>query len=312
MENPVMVPEMKKKPYLGTFGIIKSAIKIPLSSYTFLFITFLVSLPLFCARLIPKLPDLSVLPSFLQMPFLTTQKLSLSAGSYDTEPPPVLDSIFLTLNTLLIDILRFVVAITTVHSASKLHHAATTSTRSLIGPISTTALVRPISTFFLASFFSSVSLEAAAYWGGQGPLVRSRTIFFHVVHGITFAAAMAVWSGFCAFWNMGVVLSVLEGKRGLGAFSASGDLMKGNRTRGTILMAIHTAWRVSLVLPGSFLGWDFFGGVGYKVAQEWLFSAETVMNWVVLVVYYYDCKNRQRERKKTIMVLEKDEGSGQV
>ncbi|PON59309.1 Transmembrane protein [Parasponia andersonii] len=310
MESPVMVFEMKKKPYLGTFGIIKSAIKIPLSSYTFLFITFLTSLPLSCARLIPKLPDLSVLPSFLQTPFLATQKLSLSAGSYDTKPPPVPDSIFLILNTLLIDILRFVVAITTVHSASKLHQAANTGTRSLIRPISTTTLVRPISTFFLASFFSSVSVEAATYWGGHGPLVRSRTIFFHVVHGITFAAAMAVWSGFCAFWNMGVVLSVLEGKRGLGAFSASGDLMKGNMTRGTILMVIDTAWRISLVLPGFFLRWDFFGGVGYKVAQEWLFSTATVLNWVVLVVYYYDCKNRQRESKN--MVLVKDEPSDQV
>ncbi|PON59311.1 Transmembrane protein [Parasponia andersonii] len=301
--NPSMVSE-KKKPYLGTFGIIKSAIEIPLSSSTFFFFTFLTSLPLFWAMLLPKLP-FPVFPSLLEAPFLSTHNLIHDAAL-------LLDFTIQILSAWLFDFIRFIVAITTVRSVSMIHTSG-------IGSISLRNLVQdsiagpkwtgPILTFLYMSLFSSASLNAATYWGGWGPLVPSRTLPFHVVHGITYAAVMVVWCHFRALCKVGVVFSILEGKSGLEAFSASADLIKGNKTRGTILMVLDMAWRLSSgLLPTLFPRSGF--GVWYEVLDAYLMCYGRVMNWVVLVIYYYDCKNRQRGNKNKDMVVEKDIDEG--
>ncbi|PON59303.1 hypothetical protein PanWU01x14_160520 [Parasponia andersonii] len=65
MENQTMV---SKKPYLGIFCMIKSAIGVPLRSSKFIVFTFLASLPHFSATL---LETHSIFPHFTFLEALT-------------------------------------------------------------------------------------------------------------------------------------------------------------------------------------------------------------------------------------------------
>ncbi|PON59300.1 hypothetical protein PanWU01x14_160490 [Parasponia andersonii] len=108
------------------------------------------------------------------------------------------------------------------------------------------------------------------------------------------------------------VWSILkENKIGIDAFRAAFDLTKGNRTRGAILMFLHGAW-----CWGMAVGWpslmtlfdgleSWQGVVAFKVVHQGLTSVGDVINWVVLVVYYYDCKNSRRENKNSTEVMER-------
>ncbi|PON98914.1 Transmembrane protein [Trema orientale] len=299
MENPIIVSEKKKKPYMGTFGIIKSAIKIPLTSYNFVFFTFLVSLPIFFTILLRK-----SFPSFFKALYNYFPSSHSNNLIHDT-------SLFLNftiqyLGSLLFDFLGFLVAITTVHSASKIH---TTGIRSIslrklvayfIATVKTRWLIVFFSTFYLMTTFSELSLHIATYWGEKGPLVRSRTRFFQVIHGITYVLALIKHYEYTTLWHVALVLSILDTNvRGMEVFWASGDLMKGNRTRGTILMLVDVGWRVSLnYLPTViFPRWGFSRGIGYNVVDTFFRCVGLITNWVVWVVYYYDCKNRRRYLK---------------
>ena len=146
-----------------------------------------------------------------------------------------------------------------------------------------------ISTFLIVRALSTISLDLATHWCGYGPLVHSRTMALHVVHGISVVMAMIMWSEYTAMWNVGIVIAISEGKRGLEAFSESSNLM-----RGIMLMIIDLAWKLGLGLPNLFPKWGFHGWFAYEVVDVVLVCFGRVMSWVVCVIYYYDCKNRTR------------------
>lgn len=311
MEEPLLVPPEKKMQYLGTFGIIKSAIEVPLRSHTIIIFTFLISLPFFFTTLLQKLPSL-INFSFSNSISSHYYYYYYSDNNLIHDTALVLDFTTWLLKRWLIDFFRFAVAITTIYSASKVY----TTKRSMnLGdlmrcyPITKASVMGPLFTFLVMSVFSSISLDLVTQWGGWGPLVKTRTMFFQVMHGMSYAAGLTIWSGYCALWNVGVVMSVLEGNRviGLEAFSASSDLMRGNRVRGAFLMVFYHVWWLGLGLPTYFPIYSYWGsfsdGIVYKIVDTILLCLGLVMNWVVCVVYYHDCKNRRRGKEKDLNLL---------
>ncbi|PON59297.1 hypothetical protein PanWU01x14_160460 [Parasponia andersonii] len=236
MENPIIVWEKKKKPYLGTFGIIKSAIKILLTSYNFVLFTFLVSLPIFFAILPRK-----SFPSFFKARYNYFPSSHSNNLIHDT-------SLFLKftiqyLGSLLFDFLGFLVAIAT-HVLPHDH------------------LLR-------------IEFTHCHVLGREGPTRSVKTRFFQVVHGITYVLALIKHYEYTTLWQVALVLPILDTNvRGMEVFWASGDLMKGNRTRGTILMLVDVGWRVSLnYLPTViFPRWGFSRGIGYNVVDTFLWT----------------------------------------
>ncbi|PON98915.1 hypothetical protein TorRG33x02_051520 [Trema orientale] len=311
MESPLLVFPEKKVPYLSTFDIIKSAIGIPLRSYSFVVLTCLTSLPFFTALLVPKL----VPHSFFEGPYSYFSSQSIISNDLIHDTALALDFTTRTLKTWLLDLARFLVAITTVYSASKIHTSGLGSTglRDLIEHVikavaKTKYWFAPIFTFWLMTVFSDYFLDAATYWGVWGPLVWSRTLLFQIVHVITYAGLMVIWSEYSALWHVGVVISILEENvsSGFEVFLASAGLSRGKWTRGTILMVLDLAWRVGLRLPTLFPMWGFnyYGSVWYKVLETYLVCVGRVMSWTVWVVFYYDCKNSQRRNNKNLVVEE--------
>ena len=310
MEEPLLL-ENDKKPisYLSTIGILKSAIEIPLKSPTFLIFTILASLPLIFATLLQKLPlfHLNIDSLF----FDNTPNYGSFPNNYNLvhDTTLVLDLVTTSLKVLLFDSLNFLIAIATVHSTSKIytdhhrdHGTKSMSLRDLLKSFictelrSKVALLNGISTFLFIRLLSSTTLDMATYWFGYGPLVHSRTMALHVVHGITVAMVMTMWSAYNAMWDVGFIFTILEEKRAFEEFSESSNLLRGNWMRGTMLMVLDHAWSIFLGFPILFPSWDFRKGFAYEeVVHVVLVCFGRVMKWVVCMIYYYDCKNRKRD-----------------
>ncbi|PON59299.1 hypothetical protein PanWU01x14_160480 [Parasponia andersonii] len=293
----------KMPPSLGTaFAIIKSAIRIPLTSYAVF--TFLTCLPLIFSAFSP----------FLMM--ITLLKPASSSSLDDTTTSnntlEFLDSISQILNVVLGDFFKFFLAITTVHAASKIYVATPHPSiggsprpmslphllRHSINDTRRTGIAGLFLTFWLTGLFASIS----------------RTVFSLVVHPVTHLAEAVVSSVLFGFLNLGVILAILQGsKTGCDAFWAAFDLTKGNRTCGAILMLLHGAWCWAMAVGWPSLMMTFFDGlessqgVALEVVHQGLVHVGAVMNLVVLVVYYHGCRNRQRMKKNIAELMETED-----
>ncbi|PON98916.1 hypothetical protein TorRG33x02_051530 [Trema orientale] len=306
MANPEKTKKKKKKmpPSLGTaFAIIKSAIRIPLTSYAVF--TFLTCLPLIFSAFSP----------FLMMNTLLkpASSSSLDDTTSSNSTLEFLDSISQILDVVFGDFFKFFLAITTVHAASKIYVATPHPSigrsprpmslphllRHSINDTRRTGIAGLFLTFWLTGLFVGIS----------------RTVFSLVVHPVTHLAEAVVSSVLFGFLNLGVILAILRGnKTGFDAFWAAFDLTKGNRTRGAILMLLHGAWCWAIAVGWPSLMMTFFdglessqGGVALEVVHQGLLHVGAVMNLVVLVVYYHDCRNRQGMKNNIAELMERED-----
>lgn len=111
----------------------------------------------------------------------------------------------------------------------------------------------------------------------------------------SFVALLAMYLAWSSVWNVSVVISILEGTRGIKAFGQAIYLTSGCEWKGFILMLIFCAWEVGIRLPCLYIGSYERGN--YIVAQVSLFCFGNVLKWVACMIYFYDCKNRALEKK---------------
>lgn len=106
---------------------------------------------------------------------------------------------------------------------------------------------------------------------------------------------------YSSLWETAVVISILEEKKLFEAFSSSAKLTQGRRISGAILSTIIVVVLAIMFAPTMFEGRTFNRGIDYVVHDWSLKCVGKAMSWVVFVVYYHDCKNRQKEK----MIMEK-------
>lgn len=203
------------------------------------------------------------------------------------------------LRYLLFDMANLLTAVSTIYSASRIYTARRSSKglQDLLQNFITKAKWNgPFITFIMdvplvQHFFGWCSL-----FSYSSPLFSSGNMLFLVLHGAVYFMTLCKWLEYCALSNIAVVISILVDKRRSEAFSSSSKLIKGRRIRGLFFMLVYTVWRLSLGLPPLFESWNFRTGISCAVPDSSILCVRKVMNWVVFVVYYHDCKNRQGQK----------------
>ncbi|CAN0924027.1 hypothetical protein LINGRAHAP2_LOCUS33914 [Linum grandiflorum] len=136
-------------------------------------------------------------------------------------------------------------------------------------------------------------------------LIMARNSVVIVAHVAGFVALMVKYMEWSAWWNVSVVVSIIQEEYGLDAFEVSANYgwrSKGSKKRGGVLMFVFFAWGVGMRVPCLLGGWDVEKGRGERVWFVLLGTAlicmGNVMKWVVCGVYFFDCKRRIIEMKK--------------
>ncbi|XP_019464697.1 PREDICTED: uncharacterized protein LOC109363004 [Lupinus angustifolius] len=119
-------------------------------------------------------------------------------------------------------------------------------------------------------------------------------IFFALICGVALAKLLMKYLEWSAIWNMSIVISVLDGIYGAGAFRVSYFLSSGNHNRGLVLMVVFFViglfFRVLCILFGCYKrGYGIFLQIG-------LLCVGNTLKWVSCMVYFYDCKERKLEK----------------
>lgn len=123
---------------------------------------------------------------------------------------------------------------------------------------------------------------------------------FMLLFGGLFLALLIKYIEWSLVWNVGIVISVLEEKHGDIAIGVAAYLSRGSRRRGFLLMLVFLLWRLGLRLLCVYLFWgNKWGGAraAATVAQVLSVCLGNLFKWVVLMVYYWDCKRRFLEKK---------------
>ncbi|BFG16462.1 hypothetical protein CerSpe_027360 [Prunus speciosa] len=288
MENPRF--EEIKLWFLGTVGLIESAMKIPFRNPNFIALTLITSFPLFCMRLIHELPYNNQ-PSWIKEAIYQLRILTYDGGNMTW----ALNLTIQILKVYLFCLVDFLSALTTIYAASIIYTSNERSTmglRNLLrNSITKTRWHERMFTFLYVSFLCSLSSNVVDYWRYARPLLSSGcpTPSLRGLHLIVYGVAFAKWAEYSAWWNLSVVVSILEENRGFEAISASSKLTKGNRLRGLIWMVLYSVW--SFKLPSLLATWTFPHILAYYYLDTSFLCLGKVINWVVLTVYYYDCKN---------------------
>lgn len=129
-------------------------------------------------------------------------------------------------------------------------------------------------------------------------------LFFAVICSFLFAKVLRVYLEWSAMWNMSVVMSILEGVCGIDALALSVSFSRGCHRRGMFLMLIFFAWGHLLRLSCYHVGGYEQQGIGVFI-QVGLVCVAIPLKWVVFMIYFHDCKERNLE-KKTDEELGKD------
>ncbi|GMI70756.1 hypothetical protein like AT1G23850 [Hibiscus trionum] len=136
--------------------------------------------------------------------------------------------------------------------------------------------------------------------------VESFITIFHVAVFITLLIKYSEWS---AGWNTALVISILEETFGIEAFQLSAYFGRGSTQRGLRLMLVFSVWEIVLRLPCLFGKCsERAGGMLFIYGSTSLICIGNLMKWIVLVVYFFDCKKRILEKKVDEEVGRKDVG----
>ncbi|XP_050224415.1 uncharacterized protein LOC126674084 [Mercurialis annua] len=119
------------------------------------------------------------------------------------------------------------------------------------------------------------------------------------VFGLAILALLMKYIEWSCIWSMGMVISILEEKHGDVALGVSAYISRGRRKCGFLVMLVFFVWWVVLRLMGVYGMWsgksrNWVMVCGGEIFLGWLGN---VGNWIVVTVYYYDCKKRFLEKK---------------
>ncbi|XVE83935.1 hypothetical protein DITRI_Ditri16bG0128800 [Diplodiscus trichospermus] len=293
------------KERLGFFEIIKESLKIAFMNPSFIFFTFLTSLPLFCFLVLYEI--------ILQHILIETGKIlqqtsdlspfSVFGGDYlrlmdieklfEVVSPKVLLLGFLYLG--IIYFLDLFNTIATVDVASIIYAGEKSISLKdmFFRPVKETRLKGPLITSIcsqsLALLISLGLLSFATYI-----FITSEDFFFMLLFVVLFIALLGKYVEWSAVWNMGIVISVLEEKQGDLALLASSYLTRCNRACGFFLMLGFFAWRFALRFSFLYEGWNNGGSSLVVTAVHIsLVCISNVLKWVSILVYFYDCKKQR-------------------
>lgn len=118
------------------------------------------------------------------------------------------------------------------------------------------------------------------------------------IFGTIFVILLAKYIEWSAIWNMGIVISILDKNHGYIAIGVAAYLSRGSRKLGFSLMLVFFALKVAFALPCLYALWNegSCGALGNVVSVSFKCVGDIVM-WVVLMVYFYDCKREFLEKK---------------
>ncbi|CAN0857354.1 hypothetical protein LINGRAHAP2_LOCUS6725 [Linum grandiflorum] len=151
----------------------------------------------------------------------------------------------------------------------------------------------PLMTSLYPLALSLLTLVGLASFGIQFYISDST---FKVFFGLISVGLLIKYLEWSAIWNMGLVISILEGKHGYVGIGVSGYISRGNTKSGFLLMLIFLLWRVALIWSYGYL-WGEANTTGFQVLIGIGDCLGQLMKWVVCTVYYYDCKKRFLEKK---------------
>ncbi|KAA0053687.1 uncharacterized protein E5676_scaffold1119G00110 [Cucumis melo var. makuwa] len=118
------------------------------------------------------------------------------------------------------------------------------------------------------------------------------------IFGPIFVILLAKYIEWSAIWNMGIVISILDKNHGYIAIGVAAYLSRDSRKLGFSLMLVFFALKVAFGLPCLYALWHegSCGALGNVVSVSFKCVGDIVM-WVVLMVYFYDCKREFLEKK---------------
>ncbi|XP_038904923.1 uncharacterized protein LOC120091133 [Benincasa hispida] len=118
------------------------------------------------------------------------------------------------------------------------------------------------------------------------------------IFGTIFVFLLTKYIEWSAIWNMGIVISILDKNQGYIAIGVAAYLSRGSRKLGFSLMLVFFALKVAFGLPCLYALWNgrSCGALGNVVSVSLKCVGDIVM-WVVLMVYFYDCKRQLLEKK---------------
>ncbi|KAM5566738.1 hypothetical protein ABKV19_015065 [Rosa sericea] len=306
-----------KNDKLEAFDILKKAFTISATNIKFLIFTILTSLPLFCflvyyepflQRFLLEISEIlkpskddyfsywSSRPFQLSIPTDITTKLN-------NEFPGGLVQIAL-LYLIPLHLLELSTVLVIVDLASKTYtrqeeeEPPLTLMEMFHKPFDVTRVLGTLVTFVYVVIMSTSSLLGLVWLAAIYYVV---TMFFYDVLVIVwcwvgFVGLLTLYLGWIAALNMSVVISILEGRYRTKAIALAICYSVGNEWRGFRLMLVFFAWEVALRLPCIYFGCKGTWSVGI-LTQIGLFCLGNVVKWVVFTIYFYDCKNREIERK---------------
>ncbi|XP_023521726.1 uncharacterized protein LOC111785557 [Cucurbita pepo subsp. pepo] len=118
------------------------------------------------------------------------------------------------------------------------------------------------------------------------------------IFGTIFVFLLTKFIEWSAIWNMGIVISILDKNHGYIAIGVAAYLSRGRRKLGLSLMLVFFALKVALGLPCLYALWNqgSCGALGNVVSVSFKCVGDILM-WIVLMVYFYDCKRQFLEKK---------------
>ncbi|XP_057421870.1 uncharacterized protein LOC130715767 [Lotus japonicus] len=120
-------------------------------------------------------------------------------------------------------------------------------------------------------------------------------IFFAIICCVAIGKLLMMYLEWSAIWNMSIVISVLDGVYGPGAFRVSYFFSRGNQKRGLLLMLVFFIFGFCLRLIS--LSMECYkGGIGIFL-QIGVLTVVNTLKWVSCVIYFCDCKKRKMEKR---------------
>ncbi|XP_057251825.1 uncharacterized protein LOC104897410 [Beta vulgaris subsp. vulgaris] len=108
-------------------------------------------------------------------------------------------------------------------------------------------------------------------------------------HAVIFLALLNKYLDWSVSWNMGMVISVLEGENGIDALELSAYYGKHCKQIGFRLMLVFFVYSVALRIPFVLVSMCNYVNVRIVVTVG-LVCLGSLVKWVALVLYFYDCK----------------------
>ncbi|KAM6562188.1 hypothetical protein CsatB_022186 [Cannabis sativa] len=120
-------------------------------------------------------------------------------------------------------------------------------------------------------------------------------LFHHLIYGSNLLFLVIIYLPWCAIWNLGLVISILEGICGIKALGSAAYLSLRNTQNGVGLVLIFTIWELGLralcLYFGCYKTW--FGIIGLIS----LLCLGNAVKWASFVVYFQDCIWRVSKKK---------------